>query len=216
MAGIGTAGTAAMLEACTTGGGVTQASGVAAGTIAGQVTDLQGVPQPSLGTLILMYGNGQQVGVRATPDAAGRFSFLQVTKGSYQIRFDAPHKAIIPDPFDNPVRFEVAAGQTTFVPVRVQLGDYTQNLVEIYIGEGFFQQQPDGLENADVVISAGTNVCWYNVDTEIHTVTGGPWGDSGDLQEAQAFFWTATQPGTFGYRCKYHPAHEQAVLRVTA
>jgi hypothetical protein len=214
---VGVAGAAAIAEACGAGArGVTVASTTVSGSISGQVTDLQGVPQPSLGTLILMYGHGQQVGMRATPDVNGRFTFAQVAPGSYQVRFDAPHKAIIPDPFENPIRFDVAAAKDTFVPVRVQLGDYTQNLVEIYIGEGFFQQQPDGLENADVVVSVGTNLCWYNVDTQVHTVTGGPWGDSGDLQESQAYFWTATQAGSFGYRCKYHQPQEQAMLRVSA
>lgn len=214
---LGVATTAAIVGACSSGArGVTVASTTVSGSISGQVTDLQGVPQPSMGTMILMYGSGQQVGIRATPDANGRFAFTQVAPGNYQVRFDAPHKAIIPDPFENPIRFDVAAGKDTFVPVRMQSGDYTQNLVEIYIGEGFFQQQPDGLENADVVVSVGTNLCWYNVDTQVHTVTGGPWGDSGDLQTSQAYFWTATQAGNFGYRCKYHQPREQAVLRVTA
>jgi hypothetical protein len=214
---VGVVGTAAIAEACGSGSnGVTVAPITTPGSISGLVTDLQGAPQPSLGTMILMYRNGQQVGIRATPDANGRFAFSQVAAGNYQVRFEAPHKAIIPDPFENPIRFDVAAGKDTFVPVRVQLGDYTQNLVEIYVGEGFFQQQPDGSENAEVVVSVGTNLCWYNVDTHIHTVTGGPWGDSGDLIEAQAYFWTATQPGSFGYRCKYHSAQEQAILRVTA
>jgi len=214
---VGAAGTAAIAEACGSGSpGVTVVPTATPGSVSGQVTDLSGAAQPALGTMILMYGNGQQVGIRAVPDANGRFTFSSLVPGSYQVRFDAPHKAIIPDPFQNPIRFDVAAGKDTFVPVRVQLGDYTQNLVEIYIGEGFFQQQPDGTENAEVVVSVGTNLCWYNVDTHIHTVTGGPWGDSGDMIEAQAYFWTATQPGTFGYRCKYHSAQEQAVLRVTA
>ncbi len=209
------ASAAALAGACGGGSSRGMTSPSALGTISGQVTDLQSAPQPSLGTLILMYGSGRQVGLRATPDASGRFAFTQIPPGEYQIRFNAPGLAIIPDPFDNPVRFSVSAGKDMFVPVRVQLGNYTQNLVEIYIGEGFFQRQPDGLENAEVDVKVGTNLCWYNVDTQVHTVTGGPWGDSGDLQRTQAFFWTATQAGTFAYRCKYHQPQEQAILRIT-
>ncbi|MBI3567428.1 MAG: carboxypeptidase regulatory-like domain-containing protein [Gemmatimonadetes bacterium] len=211
---VSAAGVASIVGAC--GGGAKDMLGpVATGTISGQVLDLQGRPQPGLGSLILMYDSGRQVGVRATPDANGRFAFSAMPAGDYQIRFDAPGQAIIPDPYENPIRFTVAAGKDTFVPVRVQLGDYTQNLVEIYIGEGFFQQQPDGKENAEVVVKSGTNICWYNVDVKVHTVTGGPWGDSGDLVKTQAYFWTATTPGTYAYRCKYHQPQEQAVLRIT-
>jgi hypothetical protein len=186
------------------------------GVASGVVIDLSGTPQPGLGLLILMDDSGQQTGLRAAPDGQGRFTFTGLKPGNFQVRFEAPHQAIIPDPFDNPVRFTVTAGQTTNVPVHIQRGDYTQNLVEIYLGDYFFQRQPDGALNGDVVVPVGTNVCWYNVGTHVHSVTGGPWGDSGDLQKSEAFFWTATQPGTFGYRCKYHSQQMQGILRVTA
>ena len=38
----------------------------------------------------------------------------------------------------------------------------------------------------------------------VHTVTGGPWGDSGPLGLDGNFNWTADQVGTFPYRCRYH------------
>jgi hypothetical protein len=212
----GVAGIWSLADACGGGSssGVTTPSSM--GTISGQVLDLRGSPQAGLGTLILMYNSGRQVGLRTSPDANGRFAFSQIPAGDYQVRFDAPGKAIIPEPYDNPIRFSVTAGKDVFVQVHVQLGDYTQNLVEIYVGDGFFQQQPDGKENAEVVVKVGTNVCWYNVDTKVHTVTGGPWGDSGDLQRAAAYFWTATPVGSYAYRCKYHQPQEQGVLRITA
>jgi hypothetical protein len=185
------------------------------GSITGTVSTLDGTPQPKLGTLILMTARGRQTGARTSPDSSGRFSFLDVTPGDYQIRFDAPGLAVVPEPFPHPIRFSVEAGKATDVPVRVQLGNYNQNLVEIYIGDGFFQLQPNGLENAECSVKVGANVCWYNVDTEVHTVSGGPWGDSGDLQKSQAYLWPATTTGLFGYQCRYHPNSEKALLRVT-
>jgi hypothetical protein len=186
----------------------------ATGAISGLVSSLDGTPQPRLGTLILMTARGRQTGARSSPDANGRFSFSSVTPGDYQIRFDAPGLAVVPEPFPHPIRFSVEAGKTTDVPVRVQLGNYNQNLVEIYIGDGFFQLQPNGTENGESVVKIGTNVCWYNVDTAVHTVTGGPWGDSGDLQKSQAYLWPATTAGLFGYQCKHHDTTEKALLRV--
>jgi hypothetical protein len=188
----------------------------ATGNVTGLVETLNGTPQPGLGTLILMTGRGQQTGQRTSPDANGRFSFPSVKAGDYQLRFDAPGLATVPEPFPHPIRFSVEAGKTTDVPVHVQLGNYNQNLVEVYIGDGFFQVQPNGTENGDCVVKVGTNICWYNVDDTVHTVTGGPWGDSGDLQEAQAYLWPATTIGTFSYHCKYHPNSEKAILRITA
>ena len=186
------------------------------GNISGIVSSLDGTAQPRLGTLILMNARGRQTGARSSPDANGRFSFQNVTAGEYQIRFDAPGLAVVPEPFPHPIRLSVEAGKTTDVPVRVQLGNYNQNLVEIYIGDGFFQLQPNGTENGECVVKLGTNVCWYNVDTAVHTVSGGPWGDSGDLQKSQAYLWPATQAGLFGYQCRYHATGEKALLRVTA
>jgi hypothetical protein len=186
----------------------------ATGNITGLVSTLEGVPQPGLGTLILMNGRGRQTGQRSSPDATGHFSFSSITPGDYQLRFNAPGLAVVPEPFPHPIRFSVEAGKTTDVPVRVQLGNYNQNLVEIYIGDGFFQLQPDGTENGETVVKVGTNVCWYNVDNTVHTVTGGPWGDSGDLQKSQAYLWPATVSGLFAYQCKYHGSSEKALLRV--
>ena len=186
----------------------------AKGSISGLVSSLDGAPQPRLGTLILMTDRGRQTGQRTSPDANGRFTFLDVTPGDYQIRFDAPGLAVVPEPFPHPIRFSVAAGKATDVPVRVKLGNYNQNLVEIYIGDGFFQLQPNGTENGECVVKVGTNVCWYNVDTAVHTVSGGPWGDSGDLQKSQAYLWPATTAGLFGYQCRYHGGSEKALLRV--
>ena len=219
VARLATAGSGILIagtSACGASGGDGEVVGPppATGNVTGTVSTLDGTPQPRLGTLILMSDRGRQTGARAQPDANGRFSFLDVTPGNYQIRFDAPGLAVVPEPFPHPIRFTVEAGKTTDVPVRVQLGNYNQNLVEIYIGDGFFQLQPNGTENGECVVKVGTNVCWYNVDTAVHTVSGGPWGDSGDLQKSQAYLWPATTPGRFGYQCRYHASSEKALLQV--
>ena len=211
--GLVLAGTSACGTSARDGGDVVSPPGPT-GTITGTVSSLDGTPQPRLGTLILMTARGRQTGARSSPDSNGRFSFLDVTPGDYQIRFDAPGLAVVPEPFPHPIRCSAEAGKTTDVPVRVQLGNYNQNLVEIYIGDGFFQLQPNGTENGECVVKVGTNVCWYNVDTAVHTVSGGPWGDSGDLQKSQAYLWPATTTGLFGYQCRYHGDSEKALLRV--
>lgn len=188
----------------------------AMGSVAGSVLDLQGTPQPGLGHLILLYGSGRQVGVRVSPDSRGLFRIDDLPPQEYQFRYSAPGVAFIPEPFPHPVRFMVEAGKTTQLTIRVQRGVYSQNLVEIYAGEAFFQLQPDGQENAEATVRLGTNVCWYNVGTMVHTVTGGPWIDSGDLQKSQAFLWTADRLGVFPYQCRHHLPIMTATLRVIA
>ncbi|MGQ0765467.1 MAG: hypothetical protein ACT4OZ_07360 [Gemmatimonadota bacterium] len=186
------------------------------GDVAGQVLDLQGVPQGGFGQLILMFADGRQVGPRITPDASGRFRFGDLPPAPYQVRFHASGQAIVPEPYQHPFKFDIEANRTTTLNVRIQRGSFSQNLVEIYCGDGFFQLMPDGIENGETVVRQGTVVCWYNVGREVHTVTGGPWNDSGDLQKTQSFIWVANQAGIFPYRCRYNSPQMQGTLRVTA
>ncbi len=194
------------------GGGTAPAK---TGTVNGLVLDLQGAPQANFGQAILMFPSGRHVGVRVTPDSAGRFMFNDLPEGEYQIRFNSNGQAIIPEPYQHPIKFTVAAGKTTDVTVRVVRGNFGGNQVEIYCGDDFYQLQPDGQENVETMVKLGTVVCWYNVGVKVHSVTGGPWSDSGDLQKTQAYIWVANQVGTFGYRCKYNQPQMQATLRVT-
>jgi Carboxypeptidase regulatory-like domain len=184
------------------------------GSVSGIVLDLQGAPQANFGQAILMFPSGRHVGVRVTPDAQGRFRFNDLPEGEYQIRFHSFGQAIIPEPYQHPIKFAVSAGKATDVTVRVVRGNFQDFQVEIYIGDDFYQLQPDGAENAETVVKLGTPVCWYNVGVKVHTVTGGPWNDSGDLQKTQSYIWVANQVGSFGYRCKYNQPQMQSTLRV--
>lgn len=184
------------------------------GSIEGVVTNVQGEPQGSFGTLILMYPNGQHVGKTVAPDASGKFRFSALPPGDYQLRFQAAGQAIIPEPYQHPMKLSVQAGQSTPLTVRIQRGVFPRNQVEIYCGDDFYQLQPDGPENGETVVPVGTIVCWYNVGLKVHTVTGGPWNDSGDLQKTQSYIWVADTPGLYAYQCKYYQPGMRATLRV--
>lgn len=215
--GRGTAGLVVASSALACGGGSTEPPVVLdTGDATGQVLDLQGQPQPGFGQLILMYPSGHHIGPRVAPDGTGRFRFNELPAGNYQIRFNSFGQAIIPEPYQHPIKFTVRAGEVTEVPVRIQRGDFTQNQVEIYCGDDFFQLQPDGQENGEVRVKLGTIVCWYNVGEKIHTVTGGPWVDSGDMQRTQSYIWVASHTGTFPYFCKYSQPAMQSTLVVEA
>lgn len=184
------------------------------GSVNGVVLDLQGVPQGGFGQLILMYADGRHAGPRVTPDAQGRFRFDGLAEGDYQVRFHASGQAIVPEPYQHPFKFKITAGKVTDLPVRIVRGNFSQNQVEIYCGDGFYQLQPDGAENGETVVKLGTVVCWYNVGRDVHTVTGGPWNDSGDLQKTQSYIWVANQTGLFPFFCKYTQPQMRATLRV--
>lgn len=203
-------------SACGDGGATDPPGSTPTGDATGLVLDLQGVPQAGFGELILMYPSGHHIGPRVTPDAAGRFRFNNLMAGDYQIRFSSNGQAIIPEPYQHPIKFSVRGEETTDVPVRIQRGNFGQNQVEIYCGDDFFQLQPNGQENSQVTVRLGTVVCWYNVGEKVHTITGGPWNDSGDMQRTQSYIWVANQTGTFPYRCKYNQPQMQSVLRVDA
>jgi len=211
---VGGLGVASIVPSCGTGSVPSEPPPAGKGNVDGLVTDLDGNPVPSLGRVILMFASGRQVGLSANPDARARFSFVGLAPGEYQVRYHAPGQAFVPEPFPHPIRFRVEADGTVPLHVPVRVGPYNINTVEIYCGDGFFQLQPDGIENGEAVVARGINVCWYNVGVDVHSITGGPWLDSGDLQRTQAYLWTANQTGTFGYQCRHHGPDMRAVLRV--
>jgi len=185
------------------------------GIVRGTVTDAQGNPQ-AVGRVYLLLASGENQGVYADVDVHGAFSLGAIDVGAYQLRYWGGAQATVPEPNPNPVRVQVTPNGETVVHFTIALGNPTANEIEIYAGDNFFQEQPFGDLNATVTVKLGTVVCWYNVGAHDHTVTGGPWGDSGIIGEADEFMWTANQLGTFGYRCTFHNPQMQAILRVVA
>ena len=58
-----------------------------------------------------------------------------------------------------------------------------------------------------LTVSPGSTVTWTNVDATLHTVTSdGTTFDSGSFGRNSTFQFTASQPGTFQYRCAIHPS----------
>ena len=56
---------------------------------------------------------------------------------------------------------------------------------------------------AQVVV--GTTITWINQDNAVHTVSSFDDSfDSGDIKPGGTFSYTPPDPGTRGYRCKYH------------
>ncbi|MGH7668067.1 MAG: cupredoxin domain-containing protein [Gemmatimonadaceae bacterium] len=171
------------------------------------------MPQ-SIGRIYLLAPNGLNSGTHADVDGSGHFVFTAVATGTYLVRYWGDSLADVPEPLGNPVRVTVSENQTTVVDFQIIVGGLDGTQRDIFAGDFFFQEQPDGLPNAIVVVPLGTVVCWYNVGQHTHTVTGGPWGDSGPMAPIWNFLWTADQVGTFPYRCIYHSPDMQATLKV--
>lgn len=186
------------------------------GAVRGEVVDLMGLAQPSLGRVYLMYESGLQTGRSAAVDTNGRFSFSDVAPGPWQVRFYAPGVAYVPEQLANPVRIEVAAGETVSVHFTIEHGwEDGAPMAEIYIGDYFFQEQPLGAPNAVTVVKVGTPICWYNVGLTEHTTTGESW-DSGSIGGTGSYIWTPDRPGVFPYHCRFHATQMIASLRVDA
>ncbi|HVZ77814.1 MAG TPA: hypothetical protein VG818_07530 [Gemmatimonadaceae bacterium] len=182
------------------------------GSVKGTVTDLQGNPQ-GVGRIYLLTDGGLNQNIYSDADASGHWSLSAIPVGKHQVRFWGGNLADVPETFDNPVRITIVENQTVTVDFKIELGGLEGTDREIYVGDDFFQEQPYGQTDATVVVPLGTEVCWYNVGTKIHTVSGGPWGDSGDIAPIGNFMWTANVTGTFPYRCNYHTGM-QATLQV--
>jgi plastocyanin len=184
------------------------------GSIRGSVVDATGAPR-SVGRIFLLDKTGLNSGEYADVDVRGTFDFGEVKVGEYQLMYWGANLARVPEPLPNPVPIAVAAGLATVVRFQVDAadeGELTDR--DINAGDFFFQEQPTGQPNATVEVKLGTLVCWYNVGTMLHTVSGGPWGDSGPLAHGENFMWKTTEVGTFPYRCNYHGARMLATLKV--
>ncbi len=185
------------------------------GIVRGTVVTTDGAPEPT-GRIYLLERTGLNTGRYVDVDASAAFAFTHLVPGDYQVRYWAGARFYVPEPNPNPVRVTVTNDAPVAVRFIVAPGAERTNVREIYAGDNFFQEQPFGEPNARVVVPRGTVVCWYNVGEHTHTVTGGPWGDSGALARAEEFMWTANEPGAFGYRCRFHDPEMQAILEVVA
>lgn len=185
------------------------------GFVRGTVVDGNGLPQ-IVGRIYLLRKSGLNDGVYADVDHQGAFDFGQVPVGEYQVRYWGGNLADVPEIYPNPVRITVAANTPSVVKFTITVGAPEDAGIEIYAGDDFYQLQPFGAVNGTYTVPVGTLVCWYNVGVSPHTVTGGPWRDSGVLNEADNFMWLADKPGDFPFQCRFHGPGMQALLRVTA
>ncbi len=183
------------------------------GALNGTVVDANGTAQ-GIGRIYLLQKNGFNSGTYADVDSAGRFDFGSLPVGDYLVRFWGGNLAEVPEPLHNPVRITVTAGAVASVHFQIIVSPTGDSEREIYVGDFFFQEQPAGAANGTTVVRLGTLVCWYNVGQVPHTVTGGPWGDSGPIGIDGNFMWTTDRVGTFPYRCTYHGTQMIAALQV--
>ena len=205
---------AGLLDAC----GGTEATGPTSatptGSVRGTVVDLSG-QAAQVGRVYLLAQSGLNSGIFADVGATGVFDFGAVAVGQYQLRYWGANLAHVPEPLPNPVRISVSADTPTSVQFEVEAGDQDGTYHDIYIGDYFFQNQPVGAPNDIVTARVGTVICWYNVGTMLHSVVGGPWGDSGPIGLDGNFNWTSDRVGTFQYRCGYHSTRMIATLQIT-
>lgn len=65
----------------------------------------------------------------------------------------------------------------------------------------------------NLVVQVGDTVTWTNADDRPHTVTASDGSfDSGNLDEGGSFSFTFTEPGTYTYRCEYHPDMQATIV----
>lgn len=163
-----------------------------------------------------MYPNGLQTGRHVDVNGEGWFAFSDVPVGDWQLRFHAPGIAYVPEGLPHPVRLLVRAGEATDVRIAVQHGwEDGAPMIEIYVGDFFFQEQPLGLQNGEVTVNLGTPICWYNVGFVQHRVVGAYW-DSGTLDKTGSYIWVPDQTGLFPYYCSFHRNQMLATLRITS
>jgi len=102
-----------------------------------------------------------------------------------------------------------------------------QETVAVAVGDFFFCDPSLAPGACQTVVSVGDTVTWeYLTGSEGHTVThcgdscdaptGTPLWDSQGLSPGQTFSHTFTEPGTYLYLCRFHPAAMRAEVLVVA
>lgn len=197
------------------GGAGSLTGSTAFGAIAGTVIDESG-ERASIGEIYLMRADGLQTGRYVSVETDGTWKIREVPPGEWQVRFWGSGRAhVLHDRATNPRRLTVRAGQTARAEFPVGLAPHHgEDMVQIYIGDDFFQEQPLGDPNAPTRVPRGYEVCWYNVTESEHEVVGGPWETSGVLEPRGSFIWVADQTGEFPYECPLHQPEQQAKLVV--
>jgi plastocyanin len=73
-------------------------------------------------------------------------------------------------------------------------------------------------EPAAITVAAGSTVTWTNADNFTHSVQfedGGLPGDPRVMPPGQQTTFTFATPGTYHYRCSFHPQNMQGTVTVT-
>ena len=72
-------------------------------------------------------------------------------------------------------------------------------------GSGRSSDRSAGLGPSQLTVPAGTTVIWVNDEQAKHTASADDGHfDSGDQELGVRYAYTFTEPGTYGYFCRYH------------
>lgn len=160
-----------------------------------------------------MHDSGLQTGRFSELDVRGRWRIPSVAPGEWQVTFHGPAH-VDHDRAENPRRLELEPGETMTVDFPVEPVHDHDDMIEIYVGDDFFQEQPLGEPNTPTTVEKGTEVCWYNVSELDHEIAGGPWNTSGVLEPTDSFIWEADRIGEFPYQCPFHSTVQRSRLNV--
>lgn len=209
-AGVATGG---LLAACSDG--LPLSSGRSGGGVEGTVVTASGEPA-NIGEVYLMRSDGLTLDWSDEVGRDGTWGISGVPAGEWQVRYWGSGRAhVLHERTHNPQRVRVREGETVDVRFAVELAPHHgEHMVQIYVGEDFFQEQPLGEPNGTVEVPRGYDVCWYNVTEQVHEVVGEPWGTSGKMEHLDAFIWEADRVGEFDYQCPYHSTKQKAKLVV--
>lgn len=203
-----------LLTAC--GDSTSPAGPGGTGAIAGRVVTGSGEPASGVGEVLLVREDGLTLNTRDQVGTDGTWKIPDIPAGEWQVRYWGSGRGhVIHDRVDNPQPVTVRAGETARVRFVVEVGPHhNHGMVQIYVGDDFFQEQPLGEPNAPVRVPKGHDVCWYNTSKMEHEVVGGPWDTSGVMEYLDSFIWTADQTGEFPYQCPSHSEVQKSRLIV--